>query len=66
MKGNNLDNEVILAQYLAQQIADKRNKKGHTGLNLTLQEWKTRKRIMLDHKGYAQDLINSICREADR
>ena len=66
MKGNDSDNEAILAQYLAQQIAEIRNKKGHTGLNLTLQEWKTRKRIMLEHRGFAEQLLLDIAKENDR
>ena len=66
MKGNDSDNEAILAQYLAQQIAEIRNKKGHTGLNLTLQEWKARKRIMLEHRGFAEQLLLDIAKEQDR
>jgi len=62
MKGNNQDNEAILAQYLAQQIADIRNKKAHNGLTITLEDWKARKRIMLEHRGFAEELIRSLDR----
>jgi len=62
MKGNNQDNEAILAQYLAQQIADIRNKKGHNGQTITLGEFKARKRIMLEHRGFAEELIRSLDR----
>ena len=66
IKENNQDNEAILAQYLAQQIADIRNKKGHNGLTITLQEWKARKRIMLEHRGFAEQLLLDIAKDKDR